>query len=228
LKFARLSEPENQRRPRLITYLNAHCANLSRKDDQYRQALLKHDVIYPDGMSIVWAGRLLGFDVRERLSAGDYIFEFCERAAESGLSLFLLGGYKGMMPMAARTLKRKVPDLNIAGVHHGFFSEDETNRLIEKINRSGADILIVGMSAPVQEIWAVQNREGLACGVIWSVGALMEYVSGRTPRCPRWMARAGMEWLFRLIVEPRRMWRRYLIGNIIFLVNVFRERIRRL
>ncbi|GAB4312370.1 MAG: hypothetical protein Kow0059_02860 [Candidatus Sumerlaeia bacterium] len=218
-----------QGRRRLFTYVNAHCMNVARRDAEYRRALDEFDVVYPDGMSIVWAGRFLGHRVKERLSAADYFERVCEEAARLGVSLYLLGGYPGMAEASARSLQARVPGLRIAGWRHGFFDGGLKEELmaVEAINASGARLLVVGMSVPVQEKWTLRHRGALRPPVVWCVGALFEYFSGCRPRCPRWMARVGLEWLFRLAIEPRRLWRRYLIGNFLFAWRVLCERIRR-
>lgn len=223
-----LLDAAGQPRQKLFTYVNAHCMNLANRDREYKMALDAFDVVYPDGMSIVWAGRFLGHPVKERLSAADYFIALCEEAARRDISIYLVGGYPDVPGPAVDALLSRIPQLNIAGWRHGFFeSDDEERAAVEQINSSGAALLIAGMSVPVQEKWVLRHRAVIKAPAIWCVGALFEYIGGRTPRCPRWMARCGLEWMFRLIVEPRRMWRRYLIGNVMFVWRVLKEKFSR-
>ncbi|TML25261.1 MAG: WecB/TagA/CpsF family glycosyltransferase, partial [Actinobacteria bacterium] len=118
------------------------------------------------------------------------------------------------------------PDLRIAGTHHGYFDPESphADRVVEDINASGANLLLVGMGTPKQELWVQRRAEQLDVDVLWTVGALLDYMAGRVPRAPRWLADHGLEWIFRLAMEPQRMWRRYLLGNPIFLSRVMHER----
>ena len=208
----------------VITYVNAHCLNVSVEHESYRRVLLEADLVYADGMAVVWAARMLGERLPERVNAGDFIPAFCRRCAEEGISVYLLGSKAEESAGAARAFVAAAPGLRIAGHHDGYFSEAETAEVIDEVNRSGADVLLVGMGVPRQELFVAQNREALQVPVCWCVGALFEYYSGSRARAPAWMRRCGFEWLFRLVLEPRRMWRRYLVGNVRFVRGVLRER----
>lgn len=205
-----------QRRRTVVHYLNAHVFNLARRDASLRQVLEECDLLYADGISVVWAARLLGYSIPERLTAADYFEEFCKTCAAEGLSLFLLGGAAGVAEVAAARLIRNVPNLKIAGTSHGYLSPAESGELVVEINRSGADVLTVGMNSPSQERWIQQYGRDLDVPVQWSVGALLDYFAGAEPRAPEWVCRWGGEWLFRLMVHPSQRWRRYLVGNAAF------------
>ena len=208
--------------PSLITYLNAHCVNLYHRRPEYKQVLKEAEYIYADGMSVVKAARRLELDVPERLSAAHFFDRFCERCVEEGLLLYFLGSTKTVVDAAAENLRQRYPGLKIIGRWHGHFElgQGEEDRIINDIRALKPDLLIVGMGAPRQELWAALHREQLQVPAVWCVGAMFEYFANSRARAPRWMRDRGLEWLFRLALEPLRLWRRYLIGNLEFLWRV--------
>ncbi len=211
---------------RKVMYVNADCMLIAQKNDQYRQVLNRADLVYPDGTGVVLGARLLGFRMAGRSTAADFMPDFCGHLARRGLSVFLLGAREGVAKEAARRLLKRLPHLKIAGTHHGYFSKDETYEVITAVNNSHADVLLVGFGAPYQELWIHRYCAKLTPKVIWGVGGLFDFLSGRTPRGPKWLLDNGFEWLCRLAVEPRRLWRRYLFGNMIFISLVIRHRLR--
>ena len=222
-----VSGAARERKKTFITYLNAHCSNIAEGDIEYKNILNRADIVYADGQAIVWGARFLGTPLPERVNAGDFWVEFCERCAQQGLSLYLLGSY----PQVAETIKNQIqsrmPSVKIAGVHHGFFTPEEESKVIDNINTSGADIVLVGMSVPLQEKWVEAHRDEIQAPVIWCVGALFEYYAGHRRRAPQWMRKCGLEWVFRLALEPRRLWRRYIIGNPLFLYRLVRFKMKK-
>ena len=207
-----------------VAYVNAANYNLAARDRRYAEALRAADLVYADGQAVVWAGRSLGRPLPERVNAGDFFVRFCERCAREGLTLFLLGSRPGVAEQAAEHFRSLAPGLAIAGTHHGHFDARESDAVVAAINRAAPDLLIVGIGSPRQELWAAKEIERLNVGVAWTVGALFEYFGGMRWRAPVWMRRVGLEWLFRLALEPRRLWRRYLIGNWQFVWRVWRAR----
>ena len=205
-----------------VHYLNTHTFNLAADDPSFREILATSDLLYADGMSVVWAGRWLGHGIPERLSAADYFETFCRRCAQEEVTLFLLGGSAGVSQAAADVLTARMPALRIVGTHEGFFTDRETDRVLDQINASRADVLIVGMGSPRQEAWVARNSHRLDVPVCWSVGALLDYFTDREPRAPRWLCQYGGEWLYRLAHRPRQRWRRYSVGNLRFLWTVMR------
>ena len=213
-----------QRRIRTcVHYLNTHTFSLGLDHASFREIIAASDLLYADGMSVVWAGRWLGRRIPERLSAADYFETFCRRCARENVSLYLLGGSDGVSQAAAAVLAERVPGLNIAGTDRGYFAEEESRSVIQRINASGADVLIVGMGSPRQESWVTRHARDLTVPVRWTVGALFDYFAGREPRAPRWLCRCGGEWIYRLMHNPARHWQRYLVGNTRFLWAVVRE-----
>ncbi len=209
---------------RTVMYVNAACMLIAEKDPLYRQALNSADLVYADGVGVVLGARIFGHHLPGRSTAADFITDLCRACAEAGISLFLLGAKEGIAAKAAERLLTQVPGLHIVGTHHGYFREDETDDIISMINRSGAEMLIVGFGAPAQEFWIKKNRHRLEPRCLWGVGGLFDFVSGNTPRGPKWLLDHGFEWLCRLSVEPRRLWRRYIPGNALFLYTVIKHR----
>ena len=175
------------------------------------------------------AARILGERIPQRITYADWIWQLADLASARGFSLYFLGARPGVAREAARRLRERYPDLEIVGVRHGYFDHSagaaENEAVVEEINASAPDILLVGLGMPLQERWLMENIERLDAGVVLTGGAVFDYVSGRLRRGPRFLTDSGFEWLARLLVEPRRLWRRYLLGNPLFLLRVLRQRL---
>lgn len=217
-----------QKKKTFITYVNAHCVNTAFRDQEYHNILRQADIVYADGQAIVWAGKFLGTPLPERINAGDFFLNFARRCVNEEIKIFLLGSYPEVAEAITRKLHQQIPGLKIVGTQHGFFNPDEDADFIARINSSGAEILFVGMGVPRQEKWAYKYFNALSVPVIWCVGALFEYYAGYRARAPWWLRRLGLEWLFRLLLEPRRLWRRYLLGNPEFLLRVLFAKVKKL
>jgi len=204
------------------SYLNAHTYNLACRDKHYRTILSQTDILYPDGISIVWGVRLLGARRIERMTGVDFFERFIQRAQESGVRVYFLGGEPGVVEQMNETFKKKYPNLQVMGMHNGFFKQDEiyAEKIISDINSSNPDVLLVGLGSPIQEKFVQKYRDRLTVPVIWTVGALFDYWGGREQAAPRWLANLGFEWFWRLCRDPKNKWRRYLIGNAIFVVRL--------
>ncbi len=211
-------------RPRKVMYVNADCMLIARENFAYRDALNRADLVYADGIGVVWGARLWGHDLPGRSTGADFMPGFCRAFADRGLRLFLLGARQGVAEEAARRLRGQAPGLQVVGTHHGYFRPEESREIIREINRCRPHILLVGMGAPGQELWIDRHGDRLEVPVLWGVGGLFDFLSGRTRRGPQWLLDHGFEWLCRLLVEPRRLWRRYLIGNVKFVVYVLWQR----
>ena len=214
---------------RRVSYVNAHVLNQSQSNPDLRRALQASDLVYCDGYGVRLAARLIGLTVPYRMTGADWIWGVAALCQKSGRSLYLLGSDPGSSSEAAAALRRWYPRLDVRGTHHGYFGlgSPHSERVLEHIAETQPDVLLVGMGTPQQELWVDGNRDRIDAPVVWTVGALFDYVSGRVPRAPHWIADNGLEWIFRLAVEPRRMWRRYLLGNPAFLARVLEERRRR-
>jgi len=211
-------------RPQKVMYVNTDCMLLALKNDAYKQALNKADLVYADGIGVVWGARIMGEQLPGRSTGADFMPVFCESFGKLGLRIYLLGARDGVAREAAERLRQRVPELHIVGTHHGYFRPDETDALIEQINKADPHILLVGMGAPHQELWISEHLTKLKAPVVWGVGGLFDFLSGRTRRGPQWLLDNGFEWLCRLLVEPGRLWRRYLIGNSKFVLIVLWHR----
>ena len=214
--------------PRLVMYANAHVLNQSAENPSLRSALESADLVYCDGYGVRLAARALERPVPHRMTGADWIWGLAALCEQTGDSVYLLGSEPGIAQGAARRLSRTYPGLDIVGTHHGYFEpgSDHDDRVVEDINARRPSILLVGMGTPKQELWVQHNAARLDVDVLWTVGALFDVVSGKVPRAPGWLADNGLEWIFRLAIEPGRMWRRYLLGNPVFVHRVRQARAR--
>lgn len=211
--------------PRRIMYVNAHVVNKSRDTPGLADALRRADLVYCDGYGVRLAARVLGRQVPHRMTGADWIWDLARLCEAMGHPIYLLGSEPPLAGEAAARLRRLYPRLEVTGTHHGFFhlSSPHNERVIEDILAHKPRIVLVGMGTPKQELWVDRYADRLDGAVVWTVGALFDYVSGHVPRAPRWLADNGLEWIFRLAIEPQRMWRRYLLGNPVFLGRVLGE-----
>ena len=220
---AKIVDWAGEGRSMTINFVNAHCVNQAHGDDTYRRDLAASDLLLPDGIGIDLAARMCGAERPENLNGTDLFPRICERAAVEGTGLFLLGGLPGVADAAAEWACSQWPSLRIRGTHDGYFDPLEEDALVERINASRAAILLVGMGVPFQERWIARNRARLKIPVVMGVGGLFDYYSGRVPRAPSPVRRMRCEWMWRLAMEPRRMARRYLIGNLHFMCRAAAE-----
>ena len=205
--------------PRQVSFVYADCLNRSYTDARYREVLNKSSLVLGDGTGIRIASSMLGTPVRENQCGTDVTPEFLART--NGARVFLLGSKEPVVQQAAEKMSREFPAITVCGVQHGYFQSDD--EVIAKINAAKPDILLVGMGAPRQEIWIDENLHRLNVKICCGLGAFFDFYSGSVPRAPQWMLDRGMEWIYRLCGEPRRLWRRYLIGNFLFLGRVYRQ-----
>lgn len=209
-----------------ILNANAHAIVLANRYPTFKEALNSADLVFCDGFGVLWAARLLGNPIPERFTPPDWIPQLAALCSSRDRPLYLLGSTSPVVSLAARKLEESMPGLQVYS-HHGFFDRSDAGNaaIIEQINASGAGILLVGLGMPVQEIWIQQHRSQLRPNVILSVGALFDYISGHVKRGPNWMTNHGMEWLSRLLIEPERLWRRYLMGLPQFAWIVMRQKL---
>jgi N-acetylglucosaminyldiphosphoundecaprenol N-acetyl-beta-D-mannosaminyltransferase len=182
---------------------------IAQADPGFMQVLRSADLCAADGVGLLFAARYLGHSLPERVTGSDGVPLIAQRAARDGWKLFLLGAAPGVAEQAAARLIEQNPGLLIAGVHAGSPAPEEAEAIIERINASGADILLVAYGAPRQDVWIAQNRARLNVHVAMGVGGTFDFIAGVVPRAPRWMQRMALEWLYRLYKQPWR-WRRML------------------
>ncbi len=208
-----------------IAFVNADCANIAAVDPSYRENLAGIDWVFIDGIGMRIAGRILGQPVRDNVNGTDLFPLLCASLARQRKRLFLHGAAPGVADAAAAWAQSHFPGLQIAGTRHGFLGTESEAETVAAIRASRADVILVALGAPRQEAWIVRNLERTGATVAIGVGGLFDYYAGRIPRAPLWMRRLALEWLFRLIQEPRRLWRRYIIGNVAFLYRIAVDRL---
>lgn len=207
--------------PTTVGFINAHCINVLTRDDGYWRALQGFDRLFADGSGVRIAARLGGFQLADNVNGTDLFPLLCEVAGRRNTKLFLFGGRPGIAEQAAESMSGRIPGLQVAGTHHGYVNSPEVEAaMIARLNSSGAQVLLVGLGVPFQEAWIFRNRSRIAIPCIIGVGGLFDYYSGRIPRAPLALRKAGLEWAWRLAMEPRRLANRYLIGNIAFLTRI--------
>lgn len=207
-----------------VYVVNAHTLNLAWTDPSFRRILNEADLLLNDGSGVAIASRMAGSPFPDNLVGTDLAPQLCELAAPRGVGVFLLGGMPGVPDRAAKRLQEMVPGLRISGTRHGYFTESENGAVVDAINRSGAGILLVAFGNPLQETWIHRNAGALRCDVCIGVGGLFDHLAGRLRRAPRWMRRAGIEWVHILLGQPHK-WRRYVIGNPLFLLRAIKSRV---
>lgn len=213
--------------PLMIVGPNAQLVTLAARDQQFAEALQAADLSVADGISVVLASRLLGQPIPERVTGGELMERLCAEAARYGFSVFFLGGLPGAATTAAAKFRRRYPTLRIAGTYcppRGFERDSMESAHIRRLIKDAApDLLCIAFGAPKQEIWMHENCSTLPIGAAIAVGGALDTQAGLRKRAPRWTHAIGLEWLYRLFREPRRLWRRYLFGNTQFVLLVLRQ-----
>jgi N-acetylglucosaminyldiphosphoundecaprenol N-acetyl-beta-D-mannosaminyltransferase len=220
-----------QRRRGYVIPATVHAVMVAREDAETAEAMDGAALTVPDGQPLVWAMRMLGHPEASRVYGPDLMGRCCERAAENGTRMFLYGGRnQGALVQLALNLRRSYPGIKIVGGYsppYRQLDEDERAAVATEINRSGADIVWVGIGQPKQEKWMAEMRDQLDAPVLIGVGAAFDFHAGLVPQAPSWMQVVGLEWAFRLAHEPRRLWRRYYRYNPRFVAGFARQYLRR-
>jgi len=218
---------------RVINFTNVHMLTESRRDSILKLALLEADLNLPDGMPVSWIGRLLHGDKVSQISGPDFMPLFCDESSSLGVRHFFYGGGPGVAEASAAALQRVSPNLLLAGCVCPPFrplSVSEERALCDEINEAEADVIWVCLGCPKQELWIARNRKYLKAKVILAVGQAVDILAGTKRRAPAWMHNSGLEWLYRLVQEPGRLWKRYLTTNSLFLLwitaDLLRDRFR--
>jgi N-acetylglucosaminyldiphosphoundecaprenol N-acetyl-beta-D-mannosaminyltransferase len=198
-------------------------------DPSFKEILNSGDAVVPDGMPLIWLGRHRGHHLPRRVYGPDLMLDFCEKTAGRGYRHFFYGGEPGVPERLAESLKRRFPSMEVCGAFSPPFrplDPQESQEHVATISRAAPDVLWVGLGTPKQERWMQEYRDKLQVPVVVSVGAAFDILSGRRKQAPRWMREHGFEWLFRLLQEPRRLWRRYLIYGLQFIAYLGLESLR--
>lgn len=204
-----------------VAFVNPDYLNIAYIDADYRRVLQQASRVLPDGIGLRLGCRVFGVSLKANINGTDLFPRLCTQAAANDLPIFLLGARPGIAALAAENLGKQFPQLRVVGTHHGYFGPDDEQELIGSINASGARILIVAFGAPRQELWLSAHQVEIQVPVRVGVGGLLDFYSGRMPRAPQWVREIGFEWAYRLYQEPGRLWRRYVIGNPLFLYRVW-------
>ncbi|MCB1734808.1 MAG: WecB/TagA/CpsF family glycosyltransferase [Gammaproteobacteria bacterium] len=215
----------DQDRPQQLCFVNADCFNIAARNDVYRQCLKDAQWVFADGIGVKLAGKILNRDIKQNVNGTDLFPRLCDAMQGTDKSLYLLGARPGIAQAVAEWVAEHYPDCRIAGHHHGYLKDDsEEQAVLADIRESGADMLMVAFGAPRQDLWVAEHLQDSGVKLAMGVGGLFDFYSGRIARAPQWMREMALEWLFRFLQEPRRMWRRYFVGNFVFLIHIYRER----
>ena len=204
-----------------IYYANAHTMVTAAKDERLKTALSATDMLLADGSGVRWGSKLLGTPLGDNLNGTDLVPALCKAGEAKGLSVYLLGAEPGVAEEAAFKMKERYPGLVIAGSRNGYFAVDQTDDVVAEIRDANPHILLVAMGVPKQEIWIDEHADQLPNIACMGVGGLFDFLAERVPRAPMLFRKTGFEWLWRLVMEPRRLWKRYIIGNVVFMGLVF-------
>lgn len=185
----------------------------------FKRVYKKATAVYIDGWGAVWIAKIAGIKCPERITTMEFFYDFCEICEKKNLKIFLLGGTKSTIDSAVRNLNERFPKIKIVGYYHGYFSNSKV--IITKINQTYADFLLVGMGSPKQELWLNKYQHSLEVTTCWSVGSMFEYVAKDKLKAPDWLGNFHLEWLFRLSIEPKRLWKRYLIDLPLLTIKIF-------
>jgi N-acetylglucosaminyldiphosphoundecaprenol N-acetyl-beta-D-mannosaminyltransferase len=220
----------NDRKTHYITVSNVHSVIECQRDVRLMETLNGSDLNVPDGMPIIWCGRSYGYVLPRRVYGPDLFYEFCNRVQDKPYRHFFYGGAPDALETLVSKLKEMFPKIQVAGYYSPPFrpmSPEEDLRVVEMVNASAVDVMWVGLGCPKQEFWMRAHRESLMVPAIVGIGQAFNIYAGKTRQAPSWMRESGLEWLFRLLHEPRRLWRRYLVYNSEFIFKLFIDTLRR-
>ena len=219
---------QNRNDGRFISVANIHVVMEAQEDASFKKLINSAALCVPDGMPLIWCGRLRGHGLRRRVYGPELMITFCRETASKGYRHFLYGGAPDVTNQLVKQLQRSCPGIQIAGFDSPPFrplTREEDEEAIRRINDARPDVLWVGLGCPKQERWIHDHRERLAVPAIIAIGQAFDLLSGKKRRAPAWMSENGLEWLFRLLQDPRRLWRRYLVYNTKFLYFFSLERL---
>lgn len=215
------------RTPRQVCMANAYTIGLAQSDPELLKILQRSALVLADGMSVVWGARWVNLRLPGRIAGPDFMSDLCRVSADKGYRVFLMGNTKETLRKLQQVLTQRWPTLQIVGMHSPPFmerlTEPENRPIFKALEDAKPDILFVSMSTPKQEKWIGEHLHRLSIPVCIGVGAAFDFISGKIPRAPDFFQRHGLEWLYRLGCEPRRLWKRYLLGNLIFLSRLARQ-----
>jgi N-acetylglucosaminyldiphosphoundecaprenol N-acetyl-beta-D-mannosaminyltransferase len=207
-----------------VCFVNADCVNIAYRDETYLKVLESADLCLADGIGLKLAGKLLSQEITQNLCGTDMFPRLCQSISGTDVTLFLLGARPEAVEGLHKWIIEQYPEVQVCGCQHGYFKPEEEKEIVLRIKDSGVLLLLVAFGVPKQDIWIRENLKQTGVRVAMGVGGLFDFYSGAIPRAPLWMREIGMEWLYRLIQEPGRMWKRYLVGNVVFMWRVFKSK----
>jgi len=193
------------------------------KDKELYDSVVTSDLINVDGMGVVLGAKLCGHPVPERVAGIDVMMYLLDLCNKEGYKPYFLGAKQEVLDEALDAVRLGYPDINIAGSRHGYFTEEDEGGIVKEIARTKADMLFIGITSPIKERFMARHKKDLNTPFIMGVGGSLDILAGKTKRAPRWMQKHGMEWLYRIYQEPRRMWKRYAVTNSLFALMLIRE-----
>ena len=210
------------RQPTQHVVVNVAKLVMMQKDTELQDIVNSCGLINADGQGIVWGAKLLGIGIPERVAGIDLFQNIVRMASERNYKLYFLGAKEEVVTKVVDLFESKYPRLQVAGFRNGYFNEKEEKEIVEDIHRSKADVLFVAMGSPNKEIFLNKYINDMAVPFVMGVGGSFDVVAGKTKRAPLWMQKIGLEWFYRFLCEPQRMWKRYLVSNTLFLGMVFK------
>lgn len=211
-----------KKNPTQHVVINASKVNLMRDDEKLRSIVNSCPIINADGSSIVWAAKQLGLPLADRVTGIDLFLRLVQVSAEKNYSIYLFGATEEVVKRVKACFEEEYPSLRIAGYRNGYFGKEDEPEMLAEMESSKADILFVAFSSPKKEYWVHENLNQLSIPFVMGVGGSFDVVAGKTKRAPSWMQKMGLEWFYRFIQEPGRLWRRYIVGNVRFVSYVYR------
>ena len=214
----------------IVANVNVYALNLAYQQEWLKRFFNRSDYVFCDGHGVMLGARILGQRIPEKITYAHWFPLFCGFCEKEGLSLYFLGGRFGVAEKARENLIKQYPALQVVGIHHGYFDKvnnsAENQAVLVDINRKKPDVLLVSFGMPAQEMWLKENWDKINAHVALTGGAALDYMAGVSRRPPAWMTKYGLEWLGRMFYEPRRLWKRYIIGNPVFVFRVVKEAVR--
>lgn len=215
------------RKPTQHVVINALKVNLMEQDPKLREIVNACPLINADGASIVWAAKKLVIPLKERVTGIDLFYNLVSLANEKGYKIYLFGAKEEVVTKVKEIFEKQYPKLQIVGYRNGYFSEADEPGIVENMAKSGADMMFVAFSSPKKEYWVNKYLNDLNIPFVMGVGGSFDVVAGITNRAPKWMRDHGLEWFYRFIQEPRRMWKRYLFGNMKFILLTYQYKFKK-
>lgn len=211
-----------ERKPTQHVVINASKINLMESDSMLAKIVNSCPLINADGASVVWAAKRLGIPLKERVTGCDLFQKLVAVSAEKGYKIFLFGAKEEVVTKVKAIYEKQYPGIQIVGYRNGYFTEADEPQIVKQMRDSGADMMFVAFSSPKKEYWVNKYLEEINIPFVMGVGGSFDIVAGVTKRAPEWFQEHGMEWFYRFIQEPRRMWKRYIIGNAKFVALTYK------